>query len=259
MKRLILLLVRTVFAVLSMTFFPLFFLTMLQGIINIGNLAGMALCVWIFCVSVAPLQKFIKKIFCKHKFTKFIYRAVNLCFIIFAVYGTVVTGLMAYCACKAPAENATAIVLGAQVRPWGPSAVLYGRISGAESYLKETPDACAVLSGGQGEDEPMSEAQCMYNYLSDDGIDESRLYKEDKSVNTTENIRFSMEIIEENNLNTDIAIATDSYHQLRAQIIARQQGIKGNVGAVNSDTSFIYIPTFAVREWFALPYQVLFR
>lgn len=259
MKQLLLLLVRTVFVILSIIFFPFFFLPVFQGVLNVGNLAGMALCVWIFCVGVAPLQKFIKKIFIKRKFTKFIYMSVNICFIIFAVYGTIVTAMMAYCACKAPAENATAIVLGAQVKPWGPSAVLYGRISGAERYLKETPDSCAVLSGGQGEDEPMSEAQCMYNYLSEDGIDETRLYKEDKSTNTTENIKFSMEIIEENNLNTDIAIATDSYHQLRAQIIARQQGIKGDVGAVNSDTSFIYIPTFAVREWFALPYQVLFR
>lgn len=57
----------------------------------------------------------------------------------------------------------------------------------------------------------------------------------------------------------NIAIVTDGFHQLRVRIIARQLGIKENVGAVNSDTSLLYLPTFTVREWFALPYQVLFR
>ena len=166
---------------------------------------------------------------------------------------------MIYCACKSPAENATAVVLGAQVKPWGPSAVLSGRISGAKRYLENNPESVAVLSGGQGEDEHISEAQCMYETLTDKGIESDRLYLEDNSTNTTENIKYSMQVIEENNLNSEIAIATDSYHQLRAQIIARQQGVEGDVGAINSDTSFVYIPTFAVREWFALPYQVLFR
>ena len=259
MKKVLLLIIRTV-GVIASTSFSFFFIgSIIAGIINIGSVAGLALCIWVFCVSVAPLHRKIRSVFSKRKFTKFIYRAVNVCFIAFSIYGTIVTSLMIYCACKPPAENATAVVLGAQVRPWGPSAVLYGRISGAERYLEKNPDASAVLSGGQGDDEPMSEAKCMYDYLTDWGIDSERLYLEDKSTNTTENIKFSMQVIEENNLNSEIAIATDSYHQLRAQIIARQQGIEGNVGAINSDTSFIYIPTFAVREWFALPYQVLFR
>ena len=68
-----------------------------------------------------------------------------------------------------------------------------------------------------------------------------------------------MEIIEENGLNSDIAVVTDGFHQLRVRIIAAQLGIEGDVGAVNSDTSLMYLPTFAVREWFALPYQILFR
>lgn len=259
MKKILLLIVRIIGAVASVFFSFYFIGSLFTGIVNMGSIAGLALCIWVLCVSVAPLHRKIRSVFSKRKFTKFIYRAVNVCFIAFSIYGTIVTSLMIYCACKPPAENATAIVLGAQVKPWGPSAVLSGRISGAEKYLEDNPDAVAVLSGGQGEDEHISEAQCMYETMTDSGIDSDRLYMEDKSTNTTENIKFSMQVIEENNLNSEIAIATDSYHQLRAQIIARQQGIEGNVGAINSDTSFIYIPTFAVREWFALPYQVLFR
>ena len=99
----------------------------------------------------------------------------------------------------------------------------------------------------------------MYNVLTESKIDSSRLYMEDKSTNTTENIRNSMKIIEGNNLNTDITIVTDGFHQLRARIICSQLGIKGNVGAVSSDTRLLYVPTYAVREWFALPFQLLFR
>lgn len=259
MKKLALIIIRTVFAFVAILFVPFFVLPMMQGIINIGSISGLALCVWIFCVSAAPIHRAIRKLFCRKKLTKIIYRTVNVCFILFAVYGGIVTSLMTWAALQTPSQNATTVVLGAQVKPWGPSAVLSGRISGAENYLEQNKDADAVLSGGQGIDEPTSEAQCMYEELTKSGIDEERLYIEDNSTNTTENIKYSVQIIEENNLNPNLAIATDFYHQLRVRIIANQLGIKESVGAVNSDTSILYLPVFTVREWFALPYQVLFR
>lgn len=259
MKKLALIIIRTVFAFVAILFVPFFVLPMMQGIINIGSISGLALCVWIFCVSAAPIHRAIRKLFCRKKLTKIIYRTVNVCFILFAVYGGIVTSLMTWAALQTPSQNATTVVLGAQVKPWGPSAVLSGRISGAENYLEQNKDADAVLSGGQGVDEPTSEAECIYEELVKGGIAENRLYIEDKSTNTTENIKYSQQIIEKNHLNPNLAVATDFYHQLRVRIIANQLGIKQNVGAVNSDTSILYLPVFTVREWFALPYQVLFR
>lgn len=259
MKKVLLLIVRSVFLIFSVVFFALFVIPMTSNIINIGNLAGAALCVWVFCVCCAPLHRKIREIFRKRKITKFIYISINTLFIAFSIYGAVVTSAMVMCASQAPAQNATAVVLGAQVKSYGPSVILMGRINAAKDYLDDNPQAAAVLTGGQGDDEPISEAQCMYDVLAEKGIEPDRLYKEDKAVNTTENIDFSMDIIKNENLTEDIAIVTDGFHQLRARIIAAQQGIKGDVGAVNSDTSFLYLPTFAVREWFALPYQVLFR
>ena len=166
---------------------------------------------------------------------------------------------MIYFACQPPAENATAVVLGAQIKDSGPSVMLWGRINSAEKYLESNENVFAVLSGGQGDDEPMSEAQAMKKILEDKGIETQRLYMEDKSTNTTENMKFSMQIIEENNLNNDLAVVTDSFHQLRVRIIARLLGIEGEIGSINSDTRFIYLPTFAVREWCAIPNQILFR
>lgn len=259
MKNFLLLIIRTIFTILSCLLFVLFVAPMAGGVINIGNISGALLCVWIFCISIAPIHHKIKNIFCRRKFTKFLYRTVNLCFILFSIYGLIITSAMVYCAAQQPEKNSTAVVLGAQVKPWGPSVILQGRINAAEKYLEANPASCAVLSGGQGSDEPMSEAQAMYESLSDSGIDTSRLFIEDKSTNTTENMANSIKIIEENNLNNNLAVSTDGFHQLRVRIIARQLGIKGNVGAVNSDTSLFYLPTFIVREWFALPYQVIFR
>lgn len=251
--------IRSVFAIIAIVFIVYFIVALITGLDKLACGAGLLLSAWIMCVSIKPIYAYIKDLCFKTGFTHVLFVAVNVCFIIFAVYGAIVTGAMVITASQAPAEKSTAVVLGAQVKPWGPSSILRGRIDAAEKYLNENPDSYAVLTGGQGDDEPISEAQSMYETLTEMGIDSKRLYQEYKAVNTTENFEYSLKIIEENGLNEDLAIVTDGFHQLRARIICMQLGIKQNVGAINADTSFRYLPVFAVREWFALPYQVLFR
>ena len=67
------------------------------------------------------------------------------------------------------------IVLGAQMKPNGPSVVLEKRLRRAYTYLTENPETLCVLSGGQGSNEPVSEAQGMYEDLVKKGIDPKRL------------------------------------------------------------------------------------
>ena len=67
------------------------------------------------------------------------------------------------------------VVLGAGVRGDVPSLSLRNRIDAAYDYLTEHPDVTAILSGGQGEGENITEAQCMFDHLTAMGIDESRL------------------------------------------------------------------------------------
>ena len=67
------------------------------------------------------------------------------------------------------------IVLGAQVRENGPSPVLKYRLDKAVEYLEENPDTICIVSGGQGKNEPWSEAQGMAQYLKTQGIDENRI------------------------------------------------------------------------------------
>lgn len=251
---------RVIITLIAIVFLLLFVSCAPWGIVNIGNLVGGLLCVWlIFVFGTRNKYKSLKEKLKKNIFGKIVLYGINFCFTALLCYGLIVTGLMTFACIQQPKQNATAIVLGAQVTEDGPSMMLTGRINSAVRYLQENPDAKAVLTGGQGSNEPMSEAQAMYNSIVEAGISPDRLYIEDKAVNTGENIAFSEEIIKANGLNENKAIVTDGFHQLRAQIITKQQGLSGSVGSVNADTFPVFIPTFAVREWFALPNQVLFR
>lgn len=53
---------------------------------------------------------------------------------------------------------------------------------------EENTTAVCIVSGGKGDSENISEAEAMYRWLVDKGIDSSRIYKEDKSTSTVENI-----------------------------------------------------------------------
>lgn len=85
------------------------------------------------------------------------------------------------------------VVFGCQVKPWGPSILLQDRLDTALDYLKDHPDMTVYVSGGQGPDEPVSEAQCMYDYLVEHGADGEKIIMEDTSSNTWQNIYNTLE------------------------------------------------------------------
>ena len=114
------------------------------------------------------------------------------------------------------------VVLGAKVRHDGPSVSLQNRIDAAYDYLTAHPDAIAVVSGGQGEDEPMTEAECICRALIGRGIDPERVWIEDKATSTWENLQFSLDLIEEKTgLRPEtIGIISSEYHLFRAGLFA---------------------------------------
>ena len=63
------------------------------------------------------------------------------------------------------------IVLGAGVNGTQPSLSLRTRLDAALAYLERWPEVPVVLTGGQGYGERISEAQCMYDYLTARGVD----------------------------------------------------------------------------------------
>lgn len=120
------------------------------------------------------------------------------------------------------------VVLGAKVRHDGPSVSLQNRIDGAYEYLTAHPGAVAIVSGGRGGDEPMTEAECMYNELTAMGIDPSRVWMEDKATSTWENLKFSLDLIESRTGSrpTQIGLLSSEYHLFRAGLFARDQGVE---------------------------------
>ena len=120
------------------------------------------------------------------------------------------------------------VVLGAKVRESGPSASLWDRIYGAYDYLENHPDVTAILSGGQGPDEPMTEAKAMYDALVDLGIDPNRLWLEEKATNTYENIHFALDIIAEKcgQHPEKLGVVSSEYHLFRASLFTEKNGVE---------------------------------
>lgn len=136
----------------------------------------------------------------------------------------VISGLHA----TAPAGMDYLIVLGARVDPDGPSPALTRRLNAVMACLDDHPDAVIIASGGQGSDEPMSEAQCIRDELVRRGVDEGRIVMEDRSTATIENIRYSMALMDDPA--AKVGIITNNYHVFRATRIARKAGLKNAYG-----------------------------
>lgn len=177
---------------------------------------------------------------------------ITLFFIIMAIliYLSAITFLMIKAQKNYPKISCTAIVLGCRVKNGLPTRMLRKRLDSAFEYLNKYPDSFCILSGGKGEDEIISEAEAMYRYLLNKGINSDKLIKEDKSTSTKENLEFSMNIIKSLEIESQIAIVTDGFHQFRANLIAKEQNI--NSFSVSAHTEPRYIFIYWVREWIAI-------
>lgn len=244
---------RFIGAVLGAIVFLWFLLPFLvAGILNIGNITGIILSMLfvIYMTFLPMIHGWIKGLWSKSGWIKGVIRA---CFAIVAailVLAIVETGFIIKANTKKPVENATAVVLGCRVYGERASLSLVERLEAAYTYLEENPESVCVVSGGQGEGEDISEAECMYRWLVDKGIAGERIYKEEKSTSTDENIAFSKEIIEQNGLNENIAIVTSDYHSYRAGIIAKENDM--SFGTASGQTAIWLLPTYYVRELYAI-------
>ena len=130
---------------------------------------------------------------------------------------------------EAPEEGLPYIVvLGAKVNTGGPSASLQERIETARDYLISHPDTLCIVSGGQGSDEPIPEATCMYEHLIQAGISPDRIIKEDRSTSTWENLNFSLDLIEEKTGSrpTTLGVVSSEYHLFRVGLQAKEYGLE---------------------------------
>ena len=138
------------------------------------------------------------------------------------------------------------VVLGAQIRPDGsPSGVLQYRLEAAYTYLQDNPRTRCIVSGGQGPNEPCSEADGMADYLESRGIAADRFMREDRSLNTQQNIQNSMAFLDAES--DRVGIVTNDFHIFRATRIAQKAGIQYVCGIAAYSVPW-YQPNNMLRE-----------
>lgn len=148
--------------------------------------------------------------------------------LVLAVALTVLTVMAAAAADRPTGDNApeTVVLLGCQVYHGRPSMMLRGRINAAYDYLTAHPDAVCITTGGlDSSSVTLTEGGCARQELIAMGIAPERVYAEERSFDTRENLLFAAEIIEEHKLNDHIVIASDNFHQYRGQLFAREAGL----------------------------------
>ena len=119
------------------------------------------------------------------------------------------------------------LVLGTVVEGTEPSAMLSDRIQAAYDYLTAHPDTICIVSGGKGDEVNLSEAECMFNELTEMGIDPDRIWTEDQATSTIENFQFSLALIEEETgvRPEKLGVLSSEFHLFRARMFARDEGV----------------------------------
>lgn len=216
-------------------------------IFNIGNAMGIifSACMLFYGIFYGYINLLIKRI-ASNLFGKIFITSLLILVFIAILYVIFFTFKMIDSSSKGYDTDSTLVVLGCRVKEEGPGIMLSERINSAYEYLSRHPEAKCILSGGQGHDEPISEAESMYNHLVEKGIDPDRLYKEDKSTSTRENIAFSLALIQEKGLSEDITLITNEFHLYRAVKLSERMGI--NCGVYPAKTRMFLLPTYYVRE-----------
>lgn len=239
---------RDVFHIILLTLIALFLLYYL--VLGLFNGFGSAnIFIWpFFCVWIA-LFDLIRMAWKKGKIRipKWIrisfYSLLSVCFAIFAF---VEICIFSCYPSNAPEGVDYVIVLGAGVRGETPSLILSARIDAAYNYLSDNPDTTCIATGGQGAGENISEADCIKRELMARGIDESRILTEDQSTDTSENLKYSQNLIADKNVS--VAIVSSNFHVFRGKALARRCGFE-NVYGISAPIPLGLLPHYMVREF----------
>ena len=152
------------------------------------------------------------------------------------------------------------IVLGAAVYGDQPSLTLIRRMEGAMDYLERYPDSVAIVSGGMGAGETVSEGRVMYDWMCAHGVDPSRLIVEDKATSTEENLINSFVIIREmgDEPQGKVAIVSSAYHLYRAKLFAQKLGVDDAAGVAAPRGYFFVMLNYFIREAFGVTHFWVF-
>jgi len=159
-------------------------------------------------------------------------KVLRLCFSIvigLGIFLALITGFQIAVAAGGDGEQSCdyLIVLGCAVNGDTPSQMLSYRIDAAYTYLKKNPNTQCIVSGGLGQGDTITEAQCMFNELTARGIAADRIWLEEKATSTKETMLYVKALLQEKTggIPERIGVLTSEYHLYRAQKIAADQGL----------------------------------
>lgn len=152
------------------------------------------------------------------------------------------------------------VILGAGVYGTEPSLMLRARLDAALAYLADKPNIPVIVSGCQGNGEDITEAECMYRYLTARGVDAGRVWKEERATSTRTNFSYSTDLLAERGLDPTepFAYVTNDFHVYRAGVAAGVTWARG-VAAKLPDTPYYNALeiNYFIREAFALANDLL--
>ena len=141
----------------------------------------------------------------------------------------------------------TIIVLGAKVNGTEVSKTLKLRLDKDIEYYNKHKDINIIVSGGQGNNEDITEALAMKNYLVSNGVNINNIIEENKATTTLENIMYSKKILDNMNHKGKVLIVTSDYHLLRGRFIASMLGIENEgLCSISSISGRLY---YMIREY----------
>ena len=107
------------------------------------------------------------------------------------------------------------------------------------------------MSGGQGADEHVPEAQAMAEYAGEKGVSQESVLREDRSTTTEENLRYSADLLRAHGITGPVAVATpNDYHAFRSATMMRRVKLPGY--ALGYPTARYYWPAAVIREYVAV-------
>lgn len=125
---------------------------------------------------------------------------------------------------SSPKKSDVIIILGCRVNGDIPSNFLMDRTMEGAKLYKEGYAKSIIVSGGQGNKEDISEAECMKRILIKEGIPENKIILEDNSRNTNQNLKYSFNIMKKEGFKSAILVS-NRFHLGRIKMLAKRYKI----------------------------------
>ena len=184
-------------------------------------------------------------------------RFFRICKVVFVILLGFEIALISFLAIYGLSDNAdysddAVIVLGAGIRGDKVTIPLKLRLDKAIEYHRKNPDALIVVSGGKGLQEIVTEAYAMEKYLLENGVDKNKIIKEEQSTSTSENMKFSKEILDsQQDGDYSVVVITNHFHIFRAAVMAEDTGFK-KVGHIHAGLQWYNLMPCFMRESLAV-------